>query len=88
MTAIMDVALERLNEAQRNAFVVRVRSDPQVMQCYAVSGEFDFVMMVVLVDMDDYQQFVQSLLVENEAVKHFRTKFVVRQIKAKTDFAL
>ncbi len=56
LTVVVELVMERLNEPLRAAFEAKVQGLAQVMQCYSISGEADFVMLIAVADMDDYLQ--------------------------------
>jgi Lrp/AsnC family leucine-responsive transcriptional regulator len=76
--------MERLNEPLRAAFEAKIQGLAQVMQCYSVSGEADFVMLIAVADMDDYLQFTHDVLIADENIKSFKSTFTIRCLKAKT----
>jgi Lrp/AsnC family leucine-responsive transcriptional regulator len=84
VTAIIEVALERLNDGVRAAFEETMRSADDVLACYAVSGPNDYVLTVALADVADYSRFVHEHLVENPGVKHFKGTLSVVTVKQTT----
>lgn len=55
---------------------------PEVQQCYYVTGEADFVLVVNVADMKEYESLTRSLLFANENVKRFKTLVAMDTIKA------
>jgi Lrp/AsnC family leucine-responsive transcriptional regulator len=93
MTMIVVVALERDQHDLTDAFMDSMRIIPQVTQCYYVTGQADFVLVISVRDMDDYNHFAKSFLAANRNVKRFDTMVVMKRgkfesgIKASTAFA-
>lgn len=54
---------------------------PQVQQCYYVAGEFDFVLIMLVRDMEHYTQLTRELFFESNNVKRFRTLVTMSTIK-------
>jgi len=81
MTCIVGVALERERADMLDAFRNAARADPNVQQCYYVTGEADFVLIVVARDMDDFESFTQRLLFDNTNIRSFTTNVVMARDK-------
>jgi Lrp/AsnC family transcriptional regulator, leucine-responsive regulatory protein len=81
MTMIVVVALERDQHDLTDAFMASMRSTPQVTQCYYVTGQADFVLVISVRDMNDYDAFTRSFFAENRNVKRFDTMVVMTRAK-------
>lgn len=57
---------------------------PQVQQCYYVTGETDFVLIVVVGDMAEYEKLTQELFFSNENIRKFKSFVVMDRTKAAT----
>ena len=53
-----------------------------MQQCYYVTGETDFVLVVTVASMQDYEALTKRLFFENHNVKHFKTLVVMDRVKA------
>jgi len=73
MSFIVMVELERERIDQIDAFIRRANSEPQVQQCYYVTGDADFCLICVAKSMDDFEDLTQRLFFENSNVRKFRT---------------
>jgi len=56
-------------------------SAPEVQQCYYVTGEADFILIVTVKAMNDYETLTRRLFFENNNVKHFRTFVAMDRVK-------
>lgn len=56
-------------------------STPEVQQCYYVTGEADFLLIITCSSMADYEALTRRLFFENNNVKHFRTSVVMDRVK-------
>jgi DNA-binding Lrp family transcriptional regulator len=81
MTFIVAVELERERLDQLHAFQRAVKAEPQIQQCYYVTGEADFVLICVAPDMDSFQALTHRLFFENQNVRKFRTSVVMGRTK-------
>jgi len=81
MTFIVMVELERERLDQLDAFRRKARTEPQVQQCYYVTGEADFVLICLARDMEDFEALTHRLFFENTNVRRFRTSVVMERSK-------
>ena len=61
---------------------------PEVMECYHVGGEHDYLLKVMIKDMQEYESFLLQKLMVYENVNHVKSTFVLSQIKHKTSYSL
>lgn len=81
MSFIVGVEMERERADVLDAFRRQARADPNVQQCYYVTGEADFVLVVVARDMADFEVFTRRLLLDNENIRRFSTNVVMARDK-------
>jgi Lrp/AsnC family leucine-responsive transcriptional regulator len=81
ITCIVDVVLERGNSQALEKFKSSVVKLSEVMQCYFVTGSYDFVMIVNSPTMQQYEEFTKEWLMDNPNVKHFYTHVVMDKVK-------
>lgn len=77
MTFIVIVELERERAEQIDAFRDKVAKEARVQQCYYVTGEGDFVLIALAVDMDDFESLTRRLFFDDPNVRRFRTSVVM-----------
>ena len=81
MTFIVLVELERETLHQLDAFRKRTKADPQVQQCYYVTGEADFILICTARDMQDFEALTHRLFFQDSNVRRFRTSIVMDPTK-------
>ena len=81
MTFVVLVELERESLVQLDAFRKRVRGEPQVQQCYYVTGEADFILICTARDMQDFEALTHRLFFEDSNVRRFRTSVSMERTK-------
>jgi Lrp/AsnC family leucine-responsive transcriptional regulator len=81
MTFIIMVELERERLDQIDDFVKRARQEPQVQQCYYVTGEADFCLICIGKDMAEFEALTHRLFFQNANVRRFRTSVVMGRKK-------
>jgi DNA-binding Lrp family transcriptional regulator len=77
MTFVVIVELERERADQVDAFRRKAAREPQVQQCYYVTGEGDFVLIALARDMDDFEALSRRLFFDDPNVRRFRTSVVM-----------
>lgn len=78
---IVTLRLERDDLRIAAAFVQRMRAHPAVMQCFFVTGSTDYIVHLSVVDMDEFNAFVQSELVSDPNVAMTETHVVITPVK-------
>ncbi len=84
----VEVSLESQSEANLNAFEKAVDHCPEVMECYLMSGDSDYVLRVVVSDTADYERVHKEYLSRLPNVSRIRSNFALRTVCKKTAFAL
>lgn len=85
LTIIVEVQVERERADLMDEMVRNFKSCPQVQQCYYVAGECDFVLILLVRDMEQYVELTRSLFHCDENVKAFKTLVAMDRVKAGMD---
>lgn len=88
VTAFVHVSIERQNPKVIAEIEEKIRLRPEVLECYATTGEDDFTMRVVARDIADYDRFLQTFLYALAGVGQVRSSIALREIKYTTDLPL
>jgi Lrp/AsnC family transcriptional regulator, leucine-responsive regulatory protein len=81
LTMVVLVSLERERVDLIEEFKKSMLKTSEVMQCYYVTGDADFVLVVTAVDMSDYEEFTKRFFFENTNVRKFTTLVVMNRVK-------
>jgi Lrp/AsnC family leucine-responsive transcriptional regulator len=81
ITCVVDVILEVGNSKAIDNFKTAMQACTDVMQCYYVTGTYDFVLIVNTADMPHYEDFSKKHLMDNPNVKHFYTHVIMDKVK-------
>jgi Lrp/AsnC family transcriptional regulator, leucine-responsive regulatory protein len=65
-----------------------IRRFPQVLECYVMTGDWDYLLHVVAQDMDEIQSFLQDNLSQIPGVMRIKTSFAVRRVVKTTALPL
>ena len=73
---VISETAEQIEQAKRE-----FASAPEIQQCYYVTGEADFVLVIIVSSMADYEALTRRLFFGNNNVKRFRTFVAMDRIK-------
>lgn len=78
---IVEVTLQNERPAELDRFKDKMKAAPEVMQCYYVTGNADFILILSAKDMADYEDFTRRHFFAEENVERFRTSAVMDRVK-------
>jgi Lrp/AsnC family leucine-responsive transcriptional regulator len=81
LTMVVQVALERERADIMDAFKRAMRATPEVMQCFYVTGDIDFILIVTMPSMEEYELFTDRFFFQNPNVRRFTTMVVMDRVK-------
>lgn len=84
LTSMTLVSLARHEEKNVETFVKEVARHPEVLECFATSGEADFHLRVVVEDMEAYNRFLDEFIFKLPGVSQVRSNIVLKEIKLDT----
>lgn len=82
------VAMQEHTDKNRESFERHVSLLPEVMECFSVSGDRDYLLQVVAHDMDSYNDFLNAEILRHPAVQSASSTFVLRRVKYSTALPL
>ena len=88
VSVFAQVSLERQIEALLDAFEEAVRSRPEVVECYLMTGNHDYLLRIVVPDLNAYRSFVLDHLSKAPGVANIRSSFALKQVKYSTALPL
>ena len=77
--------IEHTEESQ-TSFMTEAVKLKEVKECYHMSGAYDFLMRVIISDMDEYSQILLKKLARLPGKPHFESFFVMAEGKCETSF--
>ena len=86
LLVIVEVALTSERPADLDRFREIMKAAPEVMQCYYITGNSDFLLILSASDMADYETFTRRYFFAEENITKFRTSVVMDRVK--TGFAI
>lgn len=82
------IAMTEHSDENRLAFETHVGSLPEVTECFSVAGERDYMLHVVVNDMESYTEFLNAQILKHPAVRSASSTFVLRRVKYSTELPL
>ena len=84
----VSVGLASQDQADLDAFEEAVRGVPEVMECYLMTGEFDYLLRVVVSDMADFERIHKEELTRLPGVARVNSSFAIRRVLKRTALPL
>ena len=84
MTCFVNITLQLHQVEELEGFRAIINEMPQVLACYHVTGEFDYLLKVVVRDRRDLQRFVVEELTPIPGVARIYTSLVLSEVKSTT----
>jgi DNA-binding Lrp family transcriptional regulator len=84
LSSVVHVSLARHEQQNVESFVREVLRHPEILECFATSGEADFHLRVVVEDIDAYNTFLDDFIFKLPGVSQVRSNIVLKEIKADT----
>lgn len=88
ITLFVELTLESEKMELIDAAKAMFRTTPEVQQCYYVTGEADFVLIIVVPTMHDYELLSRKIFFSNSNIKHFRTLVAMDLVKVGLEVSL
>jgi Lrp/AsnC family leucine-responsive transcriptional regulator len=88
VTAFVSVDIERHRDLDASKFREAVLGMPEVVSCYITSGEHDFLLQVIVPDLDAYRDFALRKLMRSAGIKSVHSSFVIDVVKDDVPMAL
>ncbi len=88
ISVFIQVTLDKQTEPALDRFENAISRLPEVMECYLMTGEADYLLRVVVADIVDLQNFIVGRLSKTAGVANIRSSFALKQVKYKTALPL
>ncbi len=81
LRALVQITLDDHSEKTVAAFEAAIRARPEVVACYAVTGDMDFQIHVFAPDLASFSEFAMKALLRMPGVKGTRSSFIMQAVK-------
>ena len=87
-TVFVHIALRREEQSQLAEFEAAVQDIPEVMECHLMTGEFDYLLRVVIADMADFERLHSESLTRLPGVSRVNSSVAIRTVRKTTELPL
>lgn len=81
VNVFVSITLERQDQTDLHAFEEAVRKLPEVMECYLMTGDFDYLLRVVVADTADFERVHSHHLTRLPHVARVQSSFALRSVQ-------
>jgi DNA-binding Lrp family transcriptional regulator len=82
LCVMAEINLTRHNENEVRRFEAAVLAHPQIVSCYATTGQADYVIKVLVPDIKGYERFLRETAFKLPGVTHVRSSVVLKEVKS------
>jgi Lrp/AsnC family leucine-responsive transcriptional regulator len=82
------ITLHREKQSDLAAFEAAVQNLPEVMECYLMTGEFDYLLRIVISDMADFERVHKESITQLPGVARVNSSVAIRTIRNTTELPL
>jgi len=87
VTAMVSIKVDNHNQERISIFAKTIQDIPEVIECYRMSGETDYLLKVVVSDIESYDTFYKNLIEKVQFLK-VTSNFAIEEIKSTTEIPL
>ncbi len=88
LTGFVEVNLEKHTESSLTTFMQEVVKLDEVMECYHLTGAYDFLLRVAIDDMNEYSEVLLKKLSNLPGIENFTSHFVMTNVKHETAYTI
>ena len=88
ISAFINVSLRSQGREALEEFQARIEEYPEVMECYLMTGTSDYLLRVVVPDLEAYERFLGDKLTRIPAVGNIQTSFALKPVVYRTELPL
>ena len=87
VNVFIQITLSRQRKNNLEMFEESINQWPEIMECYLITGDIDYLIRVVVADLDGCHHFLDKLTAL-EGISHIKSSFSLKQIRYKTELPL
>jgi Lrp/AsnC family leucine-responsive transcriptional regulator len=82
--AFVAVSLRLHRQDAIQEFVAEIQKIPEILECYHIAGEEDYLLKIAIKDIAEYEKFLREKLTQFSGISKIRTYFILRTLKQET----
>lgn len=87
LVALCKVSLKEHRPQQMAEFEEQIQVRKEVIECFQIAGDFDYLLKLVLPNMEAYQEFMNTHINSLPNVGHIQSSFVMKEVKCTTQLS-
>lgn len=84
VSVFIQVSLEKKDEASLKGFEKAMSRRPEVMECYLMTGDSDYLLRVIVPDVASFERFLMDYLTKTPGIRMIKSSFTLKQVKYTT----
>ncbi len=85
---MLSVSMVKHSDRTRKEFESHVQTIPEVLECYSVSGDRDYVLLIISRNMESYNELLNKMILDHPSVHSASSSFALRRVKYTTALPL
>jgi len=85
VNVLCQVRMNRQTQESRAEFETFIGAREEIVECYAMSGEWDYLLRIAVRDVADYDRFIRQGVLAHPSVANAASNFALRQVKYTTE---
>ncbi|CDN51455.1 Putative transcriptional regulatory protein, AsnC/Lrp family [Neorhizobium galegae bv. orientalis] len=81
VSVFASIKLERQREEELDRFQAAVARWPEIVECYLMTGQRDYLLRIVVKDLESYERFLKQKLTRLDGVASIESSFALSQVK-------
>ncbi|HEX8217308.1 MAG TPA: Lrp/AsnC family transcriptional regulator [Allosphingosinicella sp.] len=86
VNVLCQVRMTRQSVEARAEFEAFITAREEIVECYSMSGEWDYLLRIAVRDVADYDRFIMRGVLAHPSVANAASNFALRQVKYTTEF--
>ena len=88
LQAFVEIKLDHQIKAAVDSFEAEIRKFPEVLECYLMAGDWDYLLRVAVADLEEFRDFHMSRLARIPGISNVKSNIVMKQAKRSAELAL
>jgi Lrp/AsnC family leucine-responsive transcriptional regulator len=88
ISVFVSVSMNRQERVGLESFEATIASYKEVMECYLMTGSADYLVRVVVPDLESYERFLADKLTRIQGIANIQSSFALKQVVYKTELPL
>lgn len=88
ISIFINISLELQERSHLEDFEASIRTNPEVMECYLMTGSSDYLVRIVVPDLQSFERFLADKLTRIPGVANIQSSFAVKQVVYNTELPL